>query len=410
MNEDIKVTFDSPEDLGVELDAGVIQYGKLQIGTTTTGAAGTKAKVENVGSSGNAILNFTIPKGDKGEKGDKGNKGDAGTIKFIVVAELPIENIDESAIYMKPSSNQDENNTYEEFIYADGKWESLGAAQVKIDLEPYATKEELNQLQDNVEEVFNGKEPMGSIVVDDISCKNLFAYGVTAFDKTSTYRTQPTQQLILSSISMNEIKFSYNNGNYSMGYIEISGVDGTKDYSISYKISENTTSYAPYMSIDKTNSTSDKLVIMINGGNGSTSVSSSNYFVLTEIQLEKGKIITNYVPYKEYDNNKINVTEYVTLATGYTYRKVGSDVELNVKLGTATTFNQASLTKIGTLSEGHRPKENIFVPVFAINSSNAGVTTLRLLVQTNGEVTMQNLGGSSVTISYLSTFVRYSTL
>lgn len=31
-----------------------------------------------------------------------------------------------------------------------------------------------NQMQNNVEEVFNGQEPMGSIVVDDIECKNVF--------------------------------------------------------------------------------------------------------------------------------------------------------------------------------------------------------------------------------------------
>ena len=78
MNEDINVIFDSPEELNIELNEGTIQYGQLKIGTTTTGAAGTKAKVENVGSSGNAILNFTIPKGDKGERGEQGIQGIQG--------------------------------------------------------------------------------------------------------------------------------------------------------------------------------------------------------------------------------------------------------------------------------------------------------------------------------------------
>ena len=38
----------------------------VTIGTTTTGAAGTNAAVENVGTETEAILNFTIPRGDTG--------------------------------------------------------------------------------------------------------------------------------------------------------------------------------------------------------------------------------------------------------------------------------------------------------------------------------------------------------
>lgn len=73
-------------------------------------------------------------------KGEKGEKGDAGSIKFIIVNELPTEDIDESAIYMKPythGSGENETNTYEEFIYVNGVWELLGTAQVQVDLTDY---------------------------------------------------------------------------------------------------------------------------------------------------------------------------------------------------------------------------------------------------------------------------------
>jgi hypothetical protein len=46
----------------------------LDAGTTTTGAAGTDASVVNVGSTSEAVFNFTIPRGDKGETGDTGAK------------------------------------------------------------------------------------------------------------------------------------------------------------------------------------------------------------------------------------------------------------------------------------------------------------------------------------------------
>lgn len=47
----------------------------VAVGTTTTGDAGTNAAVTNSGTSSAAVLNFTIPKGDKGDKGDTGNTG-----------------------------------------------------------------------------------------------------------------------------------------------------------------------------------------------------------------------------------------------------------------------------------------------------------------------------------------------
>ena len=52
----------------------------ISVGTVTTGAAGSSASVTNAGTTGAAVLNFTIPRGDKGDKGDKGDTGDTGPI------------------------------------------------------------------------------------------------------------------------------------------------------------------------------------------------------------------------------------------------------------------------------------------------------------------------------------------
>ena len=41
----------------------------IEIGTVTTGEAGTPAEVENVGTENAAVLNFTIPQGEKGDAG-----------------------------------------------------------------------------------------------------------------------------------------------------------------------------------------------------------------------------------------------------------------------------------------------------------------------------------------------------
>jgi len=53
--------------------------GTVQIGTVTTGAAGSAATVTNSGTSSAAVLNFTIPQGAAGTSGTGGSGGGAGT-------------------------------------------------------------------------------------------------------------------------------------------------------------------------------------------------------------------------------------------------------------------------------------------------------------------------------------------
>ena len=76
--EDIKVSFEETESIHTSLDSGSIQFGQLTIGETITGEPGTKATVTNSGSPSNAILNFTIPRGEKGPQGEQGLQGETG--------------------------------------------------------------------------------------------------------------------------------------------------------------------------------------------------------------------------------------------------------------------------------------------------------------------------------------------
>lgn len=54
----------------------------IKVGTVTTGAAGTAAKVVNSGTTSAAVLDFTIPQGARGEKGEQG----AGSTVDVEVA------------------------------------------------------------------------------------------------------------------------------------------------------------------------------------------------------------------------------------------------------------------------------------------------------------------------------------
>ena len=52
----------------------------ISVASTSTGAPGTDASVVNQGTSSDVQLAFTIPRGDKGDKGDKGDQGRAATV------------------------------------------------------------------------------------------------------------------------------------------------------------------------------------------------------------------------------------------------------------------------------------------------------------------------------------------
>jgi len=51
----------------------------IALGTTTTGNAGTSVIITNSGTSGAAVFNFTIPRGDTGATGSAGSNGSNGT-------------------------------------------------------------------------------------------------------------------------------------------------------------------------------------------------------------------------------------------------------------------------------------------------------------------------------------------
>lgn len=59
----------------------------IEIGTVTTGEPGTQAVVENVGTENAAILNFTIPKGEKGSPGSSGSSSSSSGMYAFEIRE-----------------------------------------------------------------------------------------------------------------------------------------------------------------------------------------------------------------------------------------------------------------------------------------------------------------------------------
>ena len=131
--------------------------------------------------------------------------------------------------------------------------------------------------------------------VDGNASKNLFNMLDSSHfvfrEKTNIY-----QSFKLSSFSSNEIKVTGGNGNYTEGFIDVSGLEPNTQYCISYTIKENTLGFNPKMSINGNSSSTGTLTINMGLSNGSTTVSSSNYVIFSNIQLEKGTTPTSYEP------------------------------------------------------------------------------------------------------------------
>ena len=63
------------------------------------------------------------------------------SLKLEVVTNLPTTNISSNTIYLKPLDSAKENNIYEEYIYINSKWETIGTTAV--DLSNYALKADI---------------------------------------------------------------------------------------------------------------------------------------------------------------------------------------------------------------------------------------------------------------------------
>ena len=89
---------------------------------------------------------FTITKKDgttktvqisDGEQGPQGEPGVPGAVKFLIVNELPTQDIQTDAIYLVPSQSPSTSDLYDEYMYINNTWELLGQKQITVDLTDY---------------------------------------------------------------------------------------------------------------------------------------------------------------------------------------------------------------------------------------------------------------------------------
>lgn len=90
-DDDNLTIFGPPDVIDLSVDVGAQgNAGTITVGTVTTVPYGTSAAVTNVGSSNNAILNFTIPQGQTGTTGPQGPAGDTVPISTEQVQDAAV--------------------------------------------------------------------------------------------------------------------------------------------------------------------------------------------------------------------------------------------------------------------------------------------------------------------------------
>ena len=184
----------------------------------------------------------------------------------------------------------------------------------------------LNQIQSNVEEVFNGAETMGNIVVNDIRCKNLFNINGERIDKYS----------IISTVSENTLSTKCTGAWSYLEYYNIKVKKG-QTYTVSYDFSNpsnntvgldirSVTGSSILGSAISTDTSGSKTFTFIADDDAvnmricsnNTEYVNENTVTFSNIQIEKGNIATEYTPYKSFDGTGILLSKFASAMDGFT--------------------------------------------------------------------------------------------
>lgn len=244
----------------------------------------------------------------------------------------------------------------------------------------------LNAIQTNVENVFNGNEVAGNMIVESISSKNMF-------DKNAVLNNY---ELIGSGSYAGGI--NPQTGWYVSDYIE---VEANKKYYLTKSSSGSSICFY---------NTNKAYVSVISSSNGVITIpnnSSIKYMrfngVMTDldnVQFEKGETQTTYTPYQNLES-KIIDSGWITLNSYIKYRKVNNIVYVVCdNNGFVNIPADSSYHAIGTLPTNYRP--SIVIP-FASHVYSVATKSIIGRVETNGNISIY----ANVSIDYFGFSIAF---
>ena len=190
------------------------------------------------------------------------------------------------------------------YVYNKVNWEDLPSTNTPRN----ATN--LGNMDTGIKEnnnMLNGTKPMGSIVVDDVKCKNMLNYDL----------------FLLGNIS-NTGEYQYNTINFVSDYIEvqpntkyiasanapqkffqITEFDSSKTFIQKKSISD--------VSLNPITTTSNTKYIRVSYNKDNITTMSKQYLEEVEAQLELGEVRTSYTPYKDFENEEVYSTNEIVI-------------------------------------------------------------------------------------------------
>lgn len=246
---------------------------------------------------------------------------------FIKIVDALPEKGLANRIYLVPKEDGDTQDLFDEYIWANKSWEFITTKQIEVELTEYARKKDLDELQEQIEvdltgcakkenldelqeqvdNAFNGNETMGSIVVENVTCKNMFDYNSSEYGFYGADGTNNTGDVashvnrISDYIVVDSDKEYTASANQELGYFMINEFDENKNWLKRTNLNNVSTNTIT------TSSTTKYIRVSVNIDNAVDMTISK--LAEIEAQIEKGSIATEYIPCKKfgYDNDEIVV-------------------------------------------------------------------------------------------------------
>ena len=123
---------------------------------------------------------------------------------FIVVSELPTEDIKEGKIYcIKDTSSTAQDNGYIEYAYINNKWEKIGEFQAEPDLSGYA---KLSGAEFKGTVVFSGRvETKNVLAIRQLHCQNIYKYSGTTYLRSAYEKDISTNKTYNTAGSITDV-------------------------------------------------------------------------------------------------------------------------------------------------------------------------------------------------------------
>lgn len=99
-----------------------------------------------------------------------------------------------------------------------------------------------------------------------------------------------------------------------------------------------------------------------------------------------------------------------TLGEGITYRKIETEVEININSSKQLIFVNWQNNLIGILPEEYRPQKDIYFPIFTRNADTAKDYLATCTINVEGKIFISLPSNSEIKINLERGFVKYSIL